>query len=420
MPLDCIRLPQLLFPAPGTDLTRFAVIACDQFTAEPSYWAQADRFVGDAPSCLRLTLPEVWLSADDSPRIAAIHRTMQDYLRESVLRPLPAGLMLIERDTGRGTPRRGVLLTFDLEAYDETPGSTAPIRPTEATVTERVPARLAIRAAAPFELPHIMLFADDPAHTLLEPLFAACKDLPPLYDFELMQGGGHITGRLAAPRVQPDACLRRLGTCAQTAAGRAPGRAPLLFATGDGNHSMAAARAHWERLKPALSPAARACHPARWVLAELVNLHDDSICFEAVHRLLLNADPADALRFLEGWSAAHAPRGANMVSLPCRFGGRERMLALPLAADELPVSALQQALDAYLAARPQTGIDFIHGTDTLRHLADAPGRIGFVLPDFPKDALFPYVIRRGVLPRKTFSMGTALEKRYYLEARAIR
>ena len=420
MPLDCIRLPQLLFPAPGTDLTRFAVIACDQFTAEPSYWAQADRFVGDAPSCLRLTLPEVWLSADDSPRIAAIHRTMQDYLRESVLHPLPAGLMLIERDTGRGTPRRGVLLAFDLEAYDETPGSTALIRPTEATVTERVPARLAIRAAAPFELPHIMLFADDPAHTLLEPLFAACKDLPPLYDFELMQGGGHITGRLAAPGAQTEAFFRRLDAYAQAAAGRAPDGAPLLFATGDGNHSMAAARAHWERLKPALSPAARACHPARWVLAELVNLHDDSICFEAVHRLLLNADPADALRFLEGWSAAHAPRGANTVPLPCRFGGRERMLALPLAADELPVSALQQALDAYLAARPQTGIDFIHGTDTLRHLADAPGRIGFVLPDFPKDALFPYVIRRGVLPRKTFSMGTALEKRYYLEARAIR
>ena len=156
------------------------------------------------------------------------------------------------------------------------------------------------------------------------------------------------------------------------------------------------------------------------MLAELVNLHDESICFEAVHRLLLDTDPADALRFLEGWAAAHAPRGADTAPLPCRFGGREGTLALPLAADELPVSALQQALDAYLAARPQTGIDFIHGTDALRHLADAPGRIGFVLPDFPKDALFPYVLRRGVLPRKTFSMGTALEKRYYLEGRAIR
>ena len=184
MPLDCIRLPQLLFPAPGVNLTRFAVIACDQFTAEPSYWAHAAQLVGDVPSCLHLTLPEAWLSEDDSPRTRAIHRAMQHYLQDGTLRPLPEGLMLIERDTGRGTPRRGVLLAFDLEAYDETPGAGTPIRPTEATVTERVPARLAIRSEAPFELPHILLFLDDPAHTVLEPLFDACAEMPPLYDLQ--------------------------------------------------------------------------------------------------------------------------------------------------------------------------------------------------------------------------------------------
>ena len=425
MPLDIIQLPPLLFPAPGTDLTRFAVIACDQFTAEPSYWAQADRFVGDAPSCLRLTLPEVWLSADDRPRIAAIHRTMQDYLRGDVLRPLPAGLMLIERDTCRGAPRRGVLLAFDLDAYDETPGSTAPIRPTEATVTERVPARLAIRSEAPFELPHILLFADDPAHTLLEPLFAACADDAPLYDFELMQGGGHITGRLVPPDARVQAFLDRLAAHADPAAcraryGQTADDAPLVFATGDGNHSMSAAKAHWERVKRTLSPAERQRHPARWVLAELVNLHDKSICFEAVHRLLLHIDPADALRFLEGWFAARRTPDAVPLPLACRYQGQDHTLSLPLTAGELPVAALQQALDAYLAARTQAGIDFIHGTDTLLRLADAPQRLGFLLPDFPKDALFPYVLSHGVLPRKTFSMGTALEKRYYLEARAIR
>lgn len=425
MPLDCIRLPQLLFPAPGVDLTRFAVIACDQFTAEPSYWAHTAQLVGDAPSCLHLTLPEVWLSEDDSPRTRAIHRTMQYYLQDGTLRPLPEGLMLIERDTGRGTPRRGVLLAFDLEAYDETPGAPPPIRPTEATVTERVPARLAIRSEAPFELPHILLFLDDPAHTVLEPLFAACAQTPPLYDFELMQGGGHITGQLVAPGAQtaafterlaahaaPDACRARYGLDADAA--------PLVFATGDGNHSMAAAKAHWERLKPTLSPAERETHPARWVLAELVNLRDPSICFEAVHRLLLDTDPGDVLRFLEGWFAAHAPQSAAPLSIAWRHQGQNGRLSLPLAPGVLPVSALQDALDAYLAARPQAGIDFIHGTDTLLHLADAPSRIGFVLPDFPKAQLFPYVMQRGVLPRKTFSMGTALEKRYYLEARAIR
>ena len=425
MSLDCIRLPHLLFPAQGIDLSRFAVIACDQFTAQPSYWEHAERFVGGEPSCLRLMLPEVWLSADDRPRIEAIHRTMQAYLHDDTLSPLPEGLMLIERDTGRGCPRRGVLLAFDLEAYDETPGADTPIRPTEATVTERVPARLAIRSEAPFELPHILLFLDDPAHTVLEPLFAACAQTPPLYDFELMQGGGHITGRLVAPGAQtvafadrlaahaaPDTCRARYGLGADAA--------PLVFATGDGNHSMAAAKAHWERLKPTLSPAERETHPARWVLAELVNLHDESICFEAVHRLLLDVAPGDVLCFLEGWFAAHAPQSAVPLSIAWRHQGQNGRLSLPLAPGVLPVSALQNALDAYLAARPQAGIDFIHGTDTLLHLADAPSRIGFVLPDFPKAQLFPYVMQRGVLPRKTFSMGTALEKRYYLEARAIR
>lgn len=425
MPLDCIRLPQLLFPAPGVDLTRFAVIACDQFTAEPSYWAHAAQLVGDVPSCLHLTLPEVWLSEDDSPRTRAIHRTMRHYLQDGTLRPLPEGLMLIERDTGRGAPRRGVLLAFDLEAYDETPGAGTPIRPTEATVTERVPARLAIRSEAPFELPHILLFLDDPAHTVLEPLFAACAQTPPLYDFELMQGGGHITGRLVAPGAQTAAFAERLAahaapdTC-RARYGLGSDAAPLVFATGDGNHSMAAAKAYWERLKLTLPPAERETHPARWVLAELVNLRDPSICFEAVHRLLLDVDPSDVLRFLEGWFAAHAPQSAAPLSIAWRHQGQNGRLSLPLAPGVLPVSALQDALDAYLAARPQAGIDFIHGTDTLLHLADAPSRIGFVLPDFPKAQLFPYVMQRGVLPRKTFSMGTALEKRYYLEARAIR
>ena len=425
MPLDCIRLPQLLFPAPGVDLTRFAVIACDQFTAEPSYWAHAAQLVGDAPSCLHLTLPEAWLSEDDSPRTRAIHRTMQHYLQDGTLRPLPEGLMLIERDTGRGTPRRGVLLAFDLEAYDETPGAGTPIRPTEATVTERVPARLAIRSEAPFELPHILLFLDDPAHTVLEPLFAACAQTPPLYDFELMQSGGHITGRLVAPGAQTAAFADRLAAHAAPDTCRAryelgADAAPLVFATGDGNHSMAAAKAHWERLKPTLSPAERETHPARWVLAELVNLHDESICFEAVHRLLLDVDPGDVLRFLSDWLAAEIPQDARPSPITICRQGQEMQFMLPVPEGVLPVTVLQNALDAYLAARPQAGIDFIHGTDTLLHLADAPSRIGFVLPDFPKAQLFPYVMQRGVLPRKTFSMGTALEKRYYLEARAIR
>lgn len=420
MPLDFVRLPHLLLPAPSVDYSRFAVIACDQFTSEPAYWSQTKCIVGNAPSALHLTLPEVYLH-EAAARIPMIHHAMQEYLQNGILHALPAGLMLIERYTGRSAPRRGVLLSFDLDAYDETPGACAPIRPTEAVVTERVPARLAIRAEVPVELPHILLFLDDPAHTVLEPLFEASADLAPVYDFSLMQNGGHLIGRLLPCGAQTDAFLARLAAHADpnachTRCVHNTGASPLVFATGDGNHSMAAAKAHWERVKCGLSPAERAAHPARWVLAELVNLHDESICFEAVHRLLLGVNPSEVIRFLEKLPAA---ADAVSVTLPCRFEGRTQEITLPVPPNVLPVAVLQQALDNYLAAHPQVGIDFIHGTETLLHLADASGRIGFLLPNFPKAALFPHVLRAGVLPRKTFSMGTAREKRYYLEARPI-
>lgn len=417
MPLDFVRLPQLLLPAPTVDLSRFAVIACDQFTAEPALWAETERLVGDAPSALHLILPEVYLDAS-ADRIPAIHRTMQSFLQNGILRPLPAGLMLIERHTGRTAPRRGVLLAFDLEAYDETPGADAPIRPTEATVTERLPARLAIRSDAAIELPHILLFLDDPTHTVLEPLFNQASLPAPVYDFPLMQGGGRITGRLLPAGRETAAFFDHLSAYAadRTRYSGSTGAAPLVFATGDGNHSMSAAKAHWTRIKQNLSPAERLTHPARWVLAELVNLHDESICFEAVHRLLMHTDPDDVVRFLTGLPAA-----ADDVPLPlnCCATGRTFQITMPAPPDTLPVAALQQALDSYLAAHPQAEIDFIHGTDTLTRLSAASGHIGFILPDFPKSELFPQVLHAGVLPRKTFSMGTALEKRYYLEARPI-
>lgn len=420
MALNFVRLPQLLLPAPSVDYRRFAVIACDQFTAEPAYWAQTARITGDAPSALHLILPEVHLD-DSAVRIPAIHRTMRQYLQDGTLLPLPDGLMLIERHTGRGSPRRGILLAFDLDAYDETPGACTPIRPTEATVTERVPARLSIRADAPFELPHILLFLDDPAQMVLEPLFEAASALVPVYDFPLMQDGGRVTGRLLPCGEQTNAFFTRLTAHADPLACRArcaqnTGSSPLVFATGDGNHSMSAAKAHWEHIKRTLSAAERVTHPARWVLAELVNLHDSSICFEAVHRLLLNIRPEAVLHYLR---QIPCPRNAVPVPLTCCFAGQRQEIALPVLPDSLPVAALQQALDDLLALHPQADIDFIHGRETLLHLADAPHRIGFILPDFPKDALFPHVLRMGVLPRKTFSMGTAQEKRYYLEARPI-
>lgn len=427
------QLPRLLLPAAGIDTARWAVIACDQFTAAPEYWEETARLVGKEPSCLQLTLPEVYLSQDDTPRIGAIHRTMADYLSQGVLREQDEGLLLLARDCGRGCPRRGVLLAFDLEAYDEQSDPRTPIRPTEATVTERVPPRLAIRAQAPFELPHIILFLDDPNHTVLEPLFADAQSVPPLYDIELMQGGGRLTERFLPQNDAVRAFLSRLTAhCTADACraryGLSSAAAPLAFATGDGNHSMSAAKAHWERLKQSLTADERQTHPARFVLAELVNLWDESICFEAVHRLLLHAHAPHVLSFLAryftdaGYAATveHAPQ-ANTLSLPWRSADADGFLVLRgTAPDALPVALLQGALDAYLAANPTVGIDFIHGTHELLTLAGEPDRLGFLLPDFGKEALFPYVLSHGVLPRKTFSMGTALEKRYYLEGRRIR
>lgn len=420
MALEYVRLPQLLLPAPTVDFSRFAVIACDQFTSEPSYWIKTEQLVGRTPSTLHLTLPEIHLEQATS-RIPQIYRTMQNYLQSGVLQPLPAGLMCIERQTNHTTPRRGVLLAFDLEAYSETPGTSAPIRPTEATVADRVPARLAIRTQASVELPHIMLFLDDPTHSVIEPLFDATDCLAPVYDFPLMQGGGRITGTLLPLGEQTEAFFSRLAAHATAAACRSQyaddiGPHPLVFATGDGNHSMKAAKAHWERIKSHLSFAERAIHPARWVMAELVNLHDESICFEAVHRLLLHVDPREVLDFL---SHRAAQQNAVSLALSCYFAGRAHTVTLAAPPNALPVAVLQQTLDDFLAVHPQADIDFIHGSDTLTHLANYPDRFGFLLPNFPKDALFPQVLRAGVLPRKTFSMGTAQEKRYYLEARPI-
>lgn len=418
-----VKLPRLLLPADTVDPIRWAVIACDQFTSEPSYWQSIAQFIGDAPSCLHLILPEASLVDHTSTQICSIHAAMEAYWRAGLLNRLPEGLMLVQRDTGREFPRRGVLLAFDLEAYEEGPGIGTPIRPTEATVVERVPARLEIRQKARFELPHILLFLDDPAHRVLEPLFSGNVAAQTCYDLELMNGGGHLTGRFMRQGTETEAFFSRLAAHAAPDACCAryqleQDSPSFVFATGDGNHSMSAAKMHWEQVKCRLSPHEQKDHPARFVLAELVNLHDPSICFEAVHRLLSHVEPSDVLRFLEGYFAALGP--ARTIPISYRFGGAEGSIAVPCKPGGLPVVPVQKAIDAYLCARPKAEIDFIHSADSLRSLADAPDRLGFLLPDFDKAGLFPYIIKHGVLPRKTFSMGTAREKRYYFEGRMIR
>lgn len=386
---------------PTGDLSRWAVIACDQHTSDPAYWKEVETLAGDAPSALRITLPEIYLDDQPQRRIAAINQTMSAYLATGVFRQEPGRMVLIERQTSGGV-RRGLLGVVDLTDYDYRPGSRALIRATEQTVEERIPPRVAIRRDAPLELPHVLLLMDDPAHTVIEPL---ASEVPahraPVYDFDLMLKGGHIAGwLLEEPEMaRVDAALRAL------AAAQADDD-PLLFAVGDGNHSLASARECWRQGGAPLS---------RYALVEVVNLHDPAIQFEPIYRVLFGADANDVAAFLRQTPGV----AANGQTVTLLAAGRETALSLRPTAN-LPVGTLQAALDRYLAAHPQVRIDYIHGEDELHALAARPDTVGFLFDGMRKEQLFPAIRSDGSLPRKTFSMGAAADKRYYLEGRAIR
>ena len=297
MSIRCTKTARMLFPKAGTDLARWSVIACDQYTSEPEYWEKAEELVGDAPSTLRLTLPEVYLEdADVEDKIAAIHAAMKEYEEQGILEELPAGMMLVSRDTGGACDRKGIVMAFDLEAYDYKAGSDSPIRPTEKTVESRIPPRLKVRKGAPMELPHIMLLIDDPERTVIEPLFKKTAELEEKYDVELMQNGGHLKGWFIPEGELTDQiedALERLSDREVFNAkyGLTKDLPLLPFATGDGNHSMATAKAYWEEVKKTLTPEEQENHPARYVLAEVVNIHDESLIIEAIYRVLFGADP---------------------------------------------------------------------------------------------------------------------------------
>lgn len=438
-----LHIPTLLLPRPGVDLSSWAVVACDQYTSQPEYWARVEALVGAAPSTLRLILPEVYLgAADEAQRIAAIQETMQRYLTDGVLVPQPPGLMRIERETARGRIRRGLIAALDLEHYDFNPGAKTLIRPTEGTILERLPPRVRVRERAPLELPHVMVLIDDPQRTVIEPLFA--EPLENRYDAPLMLNSGRVRGarvdhplllqwvieqltRLADPATFND----RYGVSDQPV---------LLYALGDGNHSFATAKLIWEHLKRAApDPAAVMNHPARHALVELVNLHDEGLEFEAIHRVAFNVNP-DAL--LAALADTLTAQGAMLTVLdapswpaarqvwreqqrPGRqviaFASARRcgVLIIEQPRLTLPVATLQAFLDAYLPGQPGARLDYIHGEDTLAQLGAQSGNIGFYLPALDKGDFFRTVIRDGALPRKTFSMGEADEKRFYLECRRI-
>lgn len=405
------------------DMTRWAVVACDQFTSQPEYWAQVDRIAADAPSTLRLILPESQLNDSDvEEHIAHINRSMADYLARDIFRTYPHSIFYIERRQSDGAVRRGLVAAVDLEQYDYTPGSGSLIRATEGTVLERIPPRVRVRKDAPIELPHVMLLIDDPHATCLEPIAAETAGMEPVYNFELMMGGGHLQGwKLTEGQMERLAsALAELASPAAMEEKYGMGSAaPLLFAVGDGNHSLATAKTCYENLKQVTPKDQWADLPARYALVEIENLHDSSLQFEAIHRVVFGVEPAEFMEaFKKFYPNAHEGKGEGHT-IEVVWPGHDGFITVPDPKVQLAVGTLQSFLDAYLKEHGGE-VDYIHGDDITRQLGGKPGNMGFLLPAMGKDQLFKTVIADGVLPRKTFSMGHAEDKRYYVESRKIR
>ena len=397
---------------------QWAVVACDQFTSEPEYWEAVERKVGNAPSTLRLILPEVYLE-EQAERVPQINAAMDDYLK-SVLKEHKDCMIYVRRYQSDLTIRQGLIGLIDLEEYDYHKGSETRIRATEGTVLERIPPRVQVRRGASLELPHVMLLIDDPAHTVMPLAHSLCEQ-EPAYAFRLMIGGGEICGfRIPGKRAEAiQEALEALVTPEQmTARYGKEGLAPLLFAVGDGNHSLATAKACYEEIKAQLGEAALE-HPARYALCEVVNLHDESLHFEPIYRVMFGVDPDAVIAAFSAYCASLSG-DAPAQRVLCVNGEREWNVEIPTPDKQLTVGTVQDFLDGYVAVHPEVRVDYIHGEKALATLSSAPDAIGFLFDGMHKSELFRTVIFDGALPRKTFSMGHAKDKRYYLEARKIK
>lgn len=432
----------VLLPREGVDLKKWAVVACDQFTSQPEYWKSVDDIVGDAPSTLRLIYPEVFLGEDDgSSRIHAIRATMQEYLDEEILEA-KEGLIYLERETGDGI-RRGVILALDLEQYDYSKGSTSLVRATEGTIVERLPPRMKIREGAPLEFPHIMVLIDDPTDQVIGPLAAGKEGMTQVYDFELMLESGHLSGWCVEdPELETSTmeALARLGereVFEKRYSLEGKDYPVLLYAMGDGNHSLATAKAIWEKVKSeADDPDSVMDNPARYALVELVNVHDESLVFEPIHRVLFQIAEGKDLRgelrthFEDRIELRDVETLEEMTSFVDSHSGSSHAFGMVTQeaytvitvrdpAANLAVGTLQSFLDGFMQGSGAKELDYVHETAPVASLGQQSGNAGFYLPGMSKQELFESVILDGALPRKTFSMGESKDKRFYFEGRRL-
>ncbi len=429
-----IQIPDILLPKKGIDLTQWAVIACDQFTSEPEYWRAVEQNTNGVPSTYHMILPEVFLGQpEEIARTQSTRQTMREYLEQDLFTSRE-GMILVERQAG-GKIRHGLMLALDLEQYDFNKGSQTLIRATEGTILDRLPPRIKIRKDAQLELPHILVLIDDPQRTVIEPLVKAREQLPLAYDFELMLGSGHLTGYYVSDAGLEKELVSALENLADPRRFSAkynvnPEMGVLLFAMGDGNHSLATAKAIWEQIKGEVGMD----HPARYALVEIENVHDEGLDFEPIHRVLfgVQGDLAAALRgtFGSSFTLEPCPSAQAMVEVvdhqsgPAQVVGVVSDIGLALLkmnqpSSNLPVGTLQAFLDSWTRSGKGGKIDYVHGEDVVLRLGSQPGNLGFYLPGMNKGDLFKTVILDGALPRKTFSMGQAKEKRFYMECRKI-
>jgi len=495
-----IAIPEVLLPSDGIDMQKWPVIACDQYTSQPEYWSELENVVGNEPSTLRLILPEVYLESSNlEKRINKINITMKKYIDESILVPQKPGLIFLERKTPRVKSRKGLILAVDLEKYDYDKNSQTLIRATEKTVIERLPPRVKIRKNAPVEVPHIQLLVDDPDMTVIEPIAEAVaklagnirrittnniangssygntndsnstcdstnnstngstnsstigsagnsiNNIEKIYDFDLVMGGGHVKGYM----ITGQEIIHNIATALEKLSdsvnfhekyGVNAENGVLLFAVGDGNHSLASAKVHWENVKSSILPEDRENHPARYAMVEVINVHDEGLIFEPIHRVLFNVDYKKLMDAMKKYFGNYSPVSIKIFSSKenmdseiyairkkatnCHFFPFVSGYGYSLAIIEKPlhnlvVAELQEFLDFYIENNPTTKIDYIHGDDVVTAIGTKTGNLGFYLPPIDKHQLFKTVIADGTLPRKTFSMGEAEEKRYYLECRKI-
>lgn len=411
--MNIFKSTDILLPG-NVDMEKWAVIACDQFTSDRGYWQRVRKCAGDGPSTIHLILPEAELGSEkEAQAVASINAAMERYLQENIFVTYPDSYVYVERTLADGSVRPGLLGAVDLEGYNYNPGSDSPVRATEKTVLERIPPRQRVRKDAAIELPHVLMLCDDDQKTLIEPIAEIRDTLPLLYDFELMEQGGRIRGWLVQGAAAKAFDARFAAFAASVDAKYADLNGSVLLAVGDGNHSLATAKSCYEALKAANPGADLSNHPARYSLVELENIHDPSLVFAPIHRIITGVD---GKKLLADLGAVCAEDG---FKVEWAIGQESGTVYLDKAKGELAVAVLQEFLDKWLAENGGE-IDYIHGDEEVLALAKQENAIGFLLPPMEKHQLFRGVISGGALPRKTFSMGHAREKRYYLEGRKIR